>query len=536
MSYRMPFRLLSVFVLVGSFGFAQAPTNPAYGHVPHPTSTSNVDAQKYFEQGLALYYGFNHEEAVRSFTTATKLDPNMTMAWWGIAISLGPNYNSDVDPEREKQAYDALQSALQHEAAASAQEKDYESALAKRYTNDVKADYQQLSAAYSQAMRELSAKYPDDLDAATLYAESMMDLRPWRLWAKDGTPAPGTEEIVSTLESVLKRDPQHIGANHLYIHAVEASQHPERALKSAEGLAAIAPAAGHLVHMPGHIFIRTGYHEKSLETNRAAATMDEAYFNKTHAHGVYTMYYVHNLDFITTEATLLGRRGEAMATAQKIYNVLLPHVQEMPMVEPALAKPALVAARFHDWDQILKMAAPAGNLPMSSYLWRYARAMAFASTRQAQHAMEELAAMRKLAPEASKVPLNSVVLTNSENVVKIADHTVEARMAQAREDSASEIEHLRQAVALQDQMDYNEPPEWLTPVRESLGGALLRAKRAAEAETVFREDLQRNANNGRSLFGLAESLRAQKKPDSAARADFQKAWQHADVKLNIGDL
>ncbi len=512
-------------------GMERAPLDPSYGRVPHPTSSTNAEAQKYFEQGMALYYGFNHDEAVRSFTAATQLDPDMTMAYWGIALSLGPNYNLAVDAAREKQAYDALQNAVQHMAKANQKEKDYVAALAKRYTTAADPDYKKLSEAYARAMHGLAEQNPDDMDAATLYAESLMDLRPWRLWAKDGTPAPETEEIVRTLESVLHREPEHIGANHLYIHAVEASPHPERALKSADRLAAMAPASGHLVHMPGHIYIRTGNHERSLETNRAAATVDEDFFRKTHAQGTYTMYYMHNLHFITVEAATLGRSGEAAASAQKIYNQLEPHVKEMPSMDPFLAMPALVAVRFRRWDDVLKMPAPAGDLPMSTYQWHYSRAMAFAGKQQRAHAARELAEMNKLAPAARKVPLNSLGTGNSEKVVKLSQLIVEAQI-----EPLKMLNHLRQAVAVEDQLDYDEPPNWIAPVRESLGGALLRANKPSEAEKVFREDLARNPNNGRSLFGLAEALRMQHKPDSAARAEYQKAWATADVQLTLDQL
>jgi tetratricopeptide (TPR) repeat protein len=511
--------------------------NPQFGKVNFRTSTKNAQAQQYFEQAMALYYGFNHGEAEKCFAAAAQLDPNFAMAQWGIALAVGPNYNVDVDAEREKQAFSAITRAKALAAGAPADERAYIDALATRYSNAAKPDYHALAVAYSKAMRELSHNYPSDLEAATLFAESMMDLRPWELWTKTGLPMPGTEEIVSTLESVLKRDPDHIGANHFYIHAVEESPDPGRALPSADRLAGLAPASGHLVHMPAHIYIRTGNHEKSLATNETAAKMDEEFF-RTHPPGVYAMYYAHNLNFIVVEACFLGRSTEAAASAKKLYEQAAPLAAEMPMVDPGLAMPVLVDLRFRRWDNVLKSPAPAANLPISSYLWHYARALAFASTDRPSDANREVAAMQQLADKASVVPVNPVGARNAARMVQIADHVVRAKLAEKSEDMDGTLGHLRAAVALEDQMDYDEPPDWIAPVRESLGGFLLRSKRYSEADEVFRADLKRNPNSPRSLFGLAEALRGEGQAAAAQDAEqrFQQHWKNADVKLSTGDL
>lgn len=510
--------------------------NERYGRVTHSTSTKNPQAQLYFEQGLALYFGFNHEEAVRCFQAASALDPAMSMAWWGTALSLGPNYNVGIDEKGELKAYNAEQKAIAASNTASPKERDYIKALAARYSSDSKANYDQLSAAYSAAMHDLSAKYPDDLDAATLYAESLMDLHPWKLYRQDGTALPGTGEIVQILESVLKRDPNHVGANHFYIHAIEASDRPQDALPSAQRLAALAPDSGHLVHMPGHIFIRTGDHFASLETNREAVAVDEEFFARTGSQGVYEMYYVHNLHFVAVEAMFLGRSAEASAAVLKIHDKLLPHAAQMPMADAFVSLPSQILVRLGRWDEVMKLPEPPAELPFSRYMWHYSRGMALASSGKEELASTELMQMQKLSSEAAKVQLNPVDTANTERIMTITSEMMKARIAEAQHRPEEAIAHLKRAVEVQDQCDYDEPQDWISPVRESLGGALLRFHRAVEAEPVFQEDLRRNPKNPRSLFGLAESLRQQEKDDAAARSEFQKAWQYSDMKLKVEDL
>src|SRR4051812_28558907 len=365
----------------------------------HPVSTTNVEAQQFFDQGLRLVYAFNHEEAARAFQRAAELDPNMAMAWWGVALAVGPNYNLPVDPERETIAADAIDKAKGLSAGAPQIEKDYLAAMTKRFSRQAKPDYHQLDQDYSAAMRELTRKYPDDLDAATLYADSLMNLRPWKLWNPDGTPAEGTNEIVATLEGVLRRDPDHIGAMHLYIHAVEASPHPERALTFADRIATLAPAAGHLVHMPAHIYERTGDYDGARQHNAAAAKADEDYAAATGAQNMYMMmYYSHNLHFEAIAAGMQGHCAEAQRSADRLADNLRPAAKEMPMVESFIAMQFAVAVRCARWDELLAMKEPTGQTAALKAFWLYGRGMALAArgnTAEAEAAEKQLAAIEK---------------------------------------------------------------------------------------------------------------------------------------------
>jgi tetratricopeptide (TPR) repeat protein len=510
-----------------------------FGSVHHPVHTSSPEAQRTFEHGMALDYGFNHNQAEKCFQRAAELDPNMAMAYWGIALVLGTNYNLAVDAEREKQAYDAIQKALALSTKGPANERAYIEALAKRYTDKSDPDYDHLETEYHDAMRTLYKRYPSDLDAATLFAESGMNLHPWKLWSRDGVPAPGTEEIVAVLKSVLQRDPHHLGANHFYIHALEASSHPETALPSARRLAALAPESGHLVHMPAHIFIRTGDHEASEKTNVAAARADEAYFQVAHPQGIYPMmYYTHNLHFIAVENAFMGRYASALNGANRVQANVAPHMKEMSALDFFNSLPIQVMVRFHRWDEIMALPEPDASLPMSSGAWHFARAMARAKEGNLDQAGSELAALRTFTPEMAKVSMDPQGLHNAETIPQIMTHFVEARIASAGHQTDLAIEKLREAVSFEDSLDYKEPPDWLYPMREPLGAALLQAGKPAEAELVFREDLKRNARNPRSMFGLAESLKAQGKTAKARATEqqFKVAWRNADTKLAIPDL
>jgi hypothetical protein len=520
-------------------GATAACTAPGFGSVHHAVKTSNPEAQELFDRGLALDYGFNHSQAQRCFQAAAELDPKMAMAYWGIALVLGTNYNLPVDADREKQAYAAVQKALALSADGPANESDYIQALAKRYTDAANPDYDSLEAAYHDAMREVYKRYPDDLDAATLFAESGMNLHPWKLYDRDGRPAPGTDEIVSVLQSALKRDPTHLGANHFYIHAVEASMHPETGLPSAQRLASLAPASGHLVHMPAHLYIRTGDHEASEQTNEAAARADEALFDVAHSQGVYPMmYYTHNIHFIAVENAFLGNYAASLAAARKVQAYVGPHVKEMDMLDAFYSLPLLIMVRFHRWSDIMATPQPDASHAMSKGAWHFARALAAANSGKLDQARAELAALQDASPAMSKIPTNATGTHNAEMISQIMAHFVEAHIARAQKQVSDAIANLRAAVALQDSMDYNEPPDWLYPMREPLGAALLQAGKAAEAEAVFRDDLNRNPSNARSLFGLSESLKAQGKAADAAKAQqqFQQHWNKADTKLTLADM
>ncbi len=513
---------------------------PGLGSLHHPVSTTSSDAQQFFDQGLRLVYAFNHEEAARSFQHAAELDPRLAMAWWGVALAVGPNYNLAVDPEREKAAAEAIVKARALDSPAPQIEKDYIEAMAKRFSADPQPDYHQLDMDYSRAMGALARKYPDDLDAATLYADSLMNLRPWKLWNADGTPADGTGEIVATLESVLRRDPNHIGAEHLYIHAVEASPHPERALPYADRVASLAPSAGHLVHMPAHIYERTGNYDGAREHNLAAAKADEDYAAATGAQGMYMMmYYSHNLHFGAIAASMQGHCADATRQADKLADNLRPAVKEMPMLEAFVTVQLAVAARCARWDDLLATQEPAAHTPVLKAFWLYTRGMALAArgkTVEAESAEKQLAAIEKAAP-AGEIFMPPVE-NRSAQIFHIADRVLAARVAAAKGDRQQAIASLRDAVATQDQLLYDEPSDWYYPVRESLGGMLLQAGDVKEAEQVFRDDLARNPRNPRSLFGLAESLSRQHRDYEASwiRQQLQAAWQGADIELRVEDL
>jgi tetratricopeptide (TPR) repeat protein len=513
---------------------------PGMGNLHHPVSTSNVEAQQFFDQGMRLVYAFNHEEAARSFRRAAELDPKLAMAWWGVALAVGPNYNLPVDPEHEKIAVEAIDRAGAMSGDAPPIEKDYIAALATRYTHAANPDYQKLNADYSKAMGELSRKYPEDLDAATLYADSLMNLRPWKLWNADGTPAPGTEEIVATLEGVLKRDPNHMGAMHLYIHAVEASPHPERALVYADRIATLAPGAGHLVHMPAHIYERTGNLDGARAQNAAAAKADEDYLAATGHQGMYMMmYYSHNLHFGAISASMQGHCAEAMNSAGRLADNIRPGVKEMPMLETFLTIPLVMAVRCERWDDLLAMQEPQAQTAALKAFWLYSRGTALAERGRAEEAE---ALEKQLAAIVKSTPREEIFMPPVENhswqLYRLADEVLSARIAAAHGDRNTAIRLLRDAVATQDALLYDEPADWYYPVRETLGGMLLREGDAKGAEAVFRADLERNPRNPRSLFGLHEALTRQKRDYEASwvKQELDVAWKGADVELRVENL
>ncbi len=503
------------------------------GGIHHPVSTTDPEAQKFFDQGLAFVFAFNHDEAIRSFKRAAELDPRLAMAHWGMALALGPNINLDVDPAREKAASDAVQKASALSVNAPENERAYIAALAKRYSIDPKADLRKLDSDYKHAMGELVKVYPDDLDLATLYAESAMDLRPWKLWTADGKPAPGTEEIVAILESVLRRNPNHPGAIHYYIHAIEASPNPERALAYAPKLGSLMPAAGHLVHMPAHIYARTGDYANAALSNVHAAAADEAYIKAGGLKGIYPlMYYSHNLHFLAIAYSMEGRFADAMRATKQLEANVSPHLKEMPMLEGFMTVTPLMLVRFNRWDDIEKLPPPDASLKGVTAVWRFARAMAFARKGDRTKAAGEREAMLKSVKE---IPADaSFGLNPAHTVMSVADEVLRAQLAVAEHDDRSALGLLRQATETEDSLAYDEPPAWFLPVREMLGGALMKSGNYAEAEQVFRADLQRNKRNGRSLFGLMQSLKGQRKNYAAELVgrEFETAWAAADTKLS----
>jgi tetratricopeptide (TPR) repeat protein len=510
---------------------------PGIGSVHHPVSTNNAEAQRFFNQGLAFVYAFNHDEAIRSFKRAAELDPQLAMAWWGVALALGPNINMDIDLAREEAAHEAAQKAVSLSAKSSEAERAYIQALAKRYSIAPGVDLKKLAIDYKNAMGELAKKYPDDLNAAVLYAESAMNLRPWQLWSGDGKPAEGTEEIVAVLESVLRRNPNHPGAIHYYIHAVEASPNPDRALAYAPKLPKLMPAAGHLVHMPAHIYARTGDYEAAAQSNVEAAAADRAYLAGKGEPGLYAlMYYSHNLHFQAIAQSMEGRLFESLNAAKQLDAHVGPAIKQMPMLEGFMIATPLIYVRFNRWDDLLKLPQPDPSLPGLSAVCHFARGMAYASkgdVAKAESARTALAGSAKTISAEAMFSLNKASL-----VISIAEKVLDARIASAKGDSAGAIASLRKAVELEDGLVYDEPQAWFLPVREMLGGALIKQGDLSAAEQVFRDDLQHNRRNGRSLFGLMESLKAQKKDYAASlvQREFEVAWKNADVKLTVQDL
>ena len=505
----------------------------------HPVSTRNSQAQAFFDQGLRFIYAFNHDEAARSFQHAGELDPKLAMAWWGVAEAIGPNYNDPADDERFVKAHAAIQRAADLSGNASPSEKAYINAMAKRFPADPKADRRKAAEDYHDAMREVSKNFPDDPDAATLFAEAGMNLHPWGLWHADGNPEEGTLEIVSTLESVIARNPNHLGAIHYYIHSVEASPHPERALAAASRLPSLAPAAGHIVHMPAHVYIRTGDYEAGVKTNEKAAAADRAYLEASGQQGMYPMmYYSHNLHFIAMCAAMNGNYAEAKKGADMLAAHIGPHLKEMPPLEGFMTIPLSVDIRFHQWLSILKTPKPDDSMQTTVGFWHFARGLALAGTGKVTEAEAEYAFMDaavKATPDDAifQMPINN----KTKDILTIARDVLGAKIAMAKKDMPSTIAQLREAVAIQDTLKYNEPQDWFYPVRESLGAALLMSDDNAGAEKVFREDLQRNPRNPRSLFGLGQALKGQGKDYDAGFVEqqFQEAWK-GTTGLKVEDL
>lgn len=508
---------------------------PGLGQHHHAISTKKPEAQRFFDQGLTLVFAFNHEEAARAFRRASELDPQSAMTFWGVALSLGPCINLDVDPPHEKAAYEAVQKALLLAPAATQKERDYIHALASRFSPDLQVDLRRLDAEYAKAMRELSNQYPDDLDAATLYAESLMDLHPWKLWSLDGRPTEGTEEILAVLGSVLRRDP-----NHYYIHATEASPHPEWASASAKRLETLAPAAGHLVHMPAHTYMRVGDYPAAAHSSAAGADVDRVYLRQSGTTGsMYDMmYYCHNLHFLAASYSMAGNFARAKEAADELVTHVSPMLHDMPVAEVYVPYPTFMLVRFHRWDEVLKSPSPDTSLTMTTAFWHFARGAAFAAKHQIELAEAE---RRVLQTAQSETPADlefSFYSNKARTFLSLAAAILDARIANAKGEHEQAIKSWERAVEIEDGLSYGEPPEWFYPVRESLGGALLLNGDAARAEEVFRSDLEQYPRNPRSLFGLLKALEAQKKDANIeeVRREFEAASKNADVPLGVGDL
>jgi len=503
------------------------------GNIDHPVTTKNAEAQKYFNQGLAYMFAFNHAEGINSFKHAAELDPDMAMAYWGISFGLGSNYNVTADEAALAEAYANLQKAIELAPKASQADRDYIEALSKRYAKDPKTDGKMLAANYKTAMADLVKKYPDDLDAATLYAESMMNLRPWQLWSLDGKPAEGTLEIIAVLEGVLRRNPNHTGANHYYIHAVEASPNADRGLASAYRLGGLAPNAGHLVHMPSHIYLRTGDWDEAVKSNDLAIEADRNYQLKSGSRGLYMMmYYNHNIHMLASSYAANGNYAGSIKAANELAANIGPNVKAMPMLEMFMPYPIIANVRFQKWDEALAYPAPDPEMLTTTAHWHFSRGMAFAGKKKAADAEKELAALRVT---GAKIPAAAQLFTTPVSIaLKVADDLLVGEIALAKGDRKAAIDSLRSAVVSESKVNYSEPPDWDLPVREWLGSALMVDGQFAEAEKTFREEIARKPRNGRALFGLAEALRKQGKTSSAAlvQQEFERAWAGSDTKLD----
>lgn len=508
------------------------------GEVKRTVTTRSPEAQAFFDQGLALTYGFNHDEAARSFAHAGVLDASCALCFWGAAYTLGPNYNIPMLPERALAAWQALTAAQAAAAQATPVEQALIAALAKRYAGPAYVDpvaMQPFNAAYAEAMRDVAQRFPDDLDVLALYAEALMNVNPWKLWAPSGEPAPGTTTIVETLEKILSRDPKHAGANHYYIHAVEASPTPQRAVPAADRLASLVPGAGHIVHMPAHIYQRVGRYADASNANRQAIEADAKYLKRVKPPGYYPFYTAHNFGFLAYSAAMQGRRDESLAAA-KLAAETLPRdlVCGMPGMDFFLSEPLFVMVRFGQWAELLNAPAPDAKYGVLTALFHHARGMALAATGKLEEARSELAAVRaqkQALPAELTAGLNAAA-----QVLELAAKTVEARIAEAAHE-ANAAALWQEAVVLEDSLSYNEPADWFYPTRHYLGAHLLEAGRPKDAEAVFRADLERNPDNGWALFGLREALRAQKKPAAKQVAkQLEVAWKDADVVLTRSAL
>ena len=517
---------------------AGAPLFDGMGKHVHPITTSDSDAQRYFNQGLVIDFAFNHAESARSFRAAQTLDPECAMCFWGEALALGPNINVTsngkvvMSDDERTTAFAAIQKAVALRDNVSEAERDYIDALATRYNGDPSTDREPLDQAYVDAMRELHHKYPDDDDAASLFAESMMNTMPWDYWLDPESPKPLTEEVLAALEGVLERNPEHPLAIHLYIHAVEASSQPNRAEAPADTLRDLVPGAGHLVHMPSHIYWRVGRYADASEANILAAGVDETYIAACNAQGFYpALYYPHNIHFLWAASSMEGRSAIAIEAARKVAaNVRLEMIKEFPSVEFFNTIPLLALTQFGRWDEVLAEAPPPAYLEYSTAIWHYVRATAYAIQGKLDDAKAEHAKLVPLLEETDVLFLDSIYYPAS-MLLTIADALVQGEIAMAEERHEDAIAHFRLAVETQDELSYMEPPFWYYPTRHTLGKALLTAGDAAGAEEVYRADLEQYPRNGWALYGLIQALQAQGKDTREIQERFDKIWAQADVTL-----
>lgn len=507
------------------------------GDAHRAITTSSAEAQAYFDQGIRLIWAFNHDEATRSFAKAAELDSRCASCFWGVALTVGPNYNLPfLSAERAKIAFQALHLAQENASRTAPVEQALITALGKRYPDDRPLDSESaipILSAYAEAMKAVAERFSHDLDVQTWYAESLMNLHAWKLWYADGTPAPGTEQIIAILQAVLARDPRHIGANHYLVHAVEAGPHAEIGLSAAARLKDLAPAAGHLVHMPAHIYQRLGRYEDAAQANRNGAEDDAAYTTRTRPPDYYpVMYTAHNYQFLAYSAAMEGRRAETVAAADSSRKMVSDQMLlEMPGTDWYVAESYVSRVRFGMWDEMLALPAPNPKLAGLTGGFLFGRAVALAATGHVDEARVVLGELQKL---AASVPADAIAGQNAvKDVLAIAIPIVQARIADSEHRWSKSVSLLQQAVAAEDRLAYDEPRDWFFPARQILGAELLRAGRATEAERVYRDDLRQNPANGWSLYGLSTALKAQGKTAESIQVtrQFADAWKHSDITL-----
>ncbi len=511
-----------------------APILEGLGDHSHKITAKSDRVQLFFDQGLNMAYAFNHHEAARSFKEAIRLDPDCAMAYWGLALVTGPNLNLPMQESNVPITYEAIQKAVSLKGNVSDQERDYIDALATRYTDTYAEDRLEFDLAYAAAMNNLIAKYPDDADALTLYADAMMNTMPWDYWTADGKPRAGTQGIVDAIERVIELDPKHAGAHHYYIHIVEA-HHPELAIRSADALTTLMPGAGHIVHMPSHIYVRVGRYADGTQSNIEAAKADEGYITQCRAQGMYPAhYYPHNVHFIVHSATFEGDSETAISAAKKVAANAVDKGytgEDWALHQTFQALPLYTLSRFGKWDEILGLAEPNKDLTFLRGIWHYARGIALARTDKPSKASDELKKLIDIA-EDPELPESLIGFSNAGVVLTIATHVLAGEIAALQKDYDAAISHLSRAVRLEDSMLYNEPPDWPYPVRHSLGAVLLEAGQYVEAEVVYWDDLRKNPENGYSLYGVWQCMKATDNPKTdEIKARFDKAWAGADVEL-----
>lgn len=517
---------------------AGAPLFDGMGDHTHPITTNNKYVQRYFDQGLTIDFAFNHAESARSFRAGQTLDPNCAMCFWGEALALGPNINvtsngSVIMADQERlAAYEAIQKAVSLKNKVSEKERDFIDALATRYNGDTASPRGPLDLAYAEAMRELSNKYPEDDDAASLFAESLMNTMPWDYWIDADSPKPLTVEAIEILEKVMARNPRHPMALHLYIHAVESSSQPERAEAAADILLDLVPGAGHLVHMPSHIYWRVGRYADASESNIMAAAVDEAYIAACNAQGFYpAAYYPHNIHFLWASSSMEGRSEIAIEAGEKVAkNVRLEMIDQFPGVEFFKTVPMLSLVQFGLWDRVLELDPPAERLEYANAIWHYARSVAYSNKGNIESAQKEQQMIESLKDTNDVLHLDSIYYPAS-MLLEIADSLALGEIAISNNDYQSAIQYFANAVSVQDALPYTEPPFWYYPTRLSLGKAYLLSDQADEAEVVFEENLKRYPRNGWALYGLIQALETQNKDSSMVQEQFDIIWQNADVEL-----